>query len=174
MASDTSNLTDWAWRFSNERYDKRMVNITNHGQPDITIMVWGGIYLGRRSELVIMTRYMTSKGKGYTTWSYLQALEEALVLIYEPSRFYQQDNAKIHMSGKAQRWFEEHGIWVTDWPAHSPDMNSVEHVWWAMKSILHRQHPDIHLLKNNREDVDILRVALGKLGRQCHTSVLID
>ena len=36
-------------------------------------------------------------------------------------------------------------------------MNPVEHVWRAMKSILYRQHPDIHLLKDNEADIEILK-----------------
>ena len=44
---------------------------------------------------------MTSKGNGYMTWSYLQALKEALIPVYKPGRFYQQDNAKIHVSREA-------------------------------------------------------------------------
>jgi transposase len=134
-----------------------MVNITNHGQPAFTIMIYGGIYLGGRTDIVLMERDMSSKGKGYTTWSYLQALEKALLPIYRPGVFYQQDNAKIHVSKAAQRWFEDHGIWVIDWPAHSPDMNPIEHVWKAMKGILHRKHPDIHLLKKNKEDIAKLK-----------------
>ena len=65
-----------------------MVNIMNHGQPNITIMVYRAIWLGGRSELVIMTRDLDSKGNGYITWSYLQALEAALVPVYTPSQFY--------------------------------------------------------------------------------------
>ena len=87
-----------------------MVNIANHGKPNVTIMVYGAIWLGGRSELVIMARDSDSKGNGYTTWSYLQALETALVPVYTPGRFYQQDNAKIHVSKAAKEWFEDHGI----------------------------------------------------------------
>jgi hypothetical protein len=134
-----------------------MVNITNHGQPDFTIIVWGAIWIGGRSKLVIMERDYDSRGDGYTTWSYLTALEDGLLPIYEPGTFFQQDNARIHVSRVARQWFEEHGIWVIDWPCHSPDMNPIEHVWKAMKGILYRQHPDIHLLKNNREDVEKLK-----------------
>jgi hypothetical protein len=135
-----------------------MVNITNHGQPDFTLMMWGSIWLGGRSDILLMERDTESRGGGYTTWSYLRVLEEGLLPHYQPGTFFQQDNAKIHVSKAAQRWFEEHGIWVIDWPAHSPDMNPIEHVWKAMKGILHRLHPGIHLLKKNKEDIAKLKV----------------
>jgi transposase len=46
---------------------------------------------------------------------------------------------------------------VINWPAHSPGMNRIEHVWRALKSILHRRHPDIHLLGNNAVDREALK-----------------
>ena len=38
-----------------------------------------------------------------------------------------------------------------------PDMNPIEHIWRALKSLLHRTHPDIHLLKDNQEDIQNLK-----------------
>jgi len=49
-----------------------------------------------------MDRDLNSKGGGYTTLSYLQALEEGLLPIYQPGTFFQQDNAKIHVSMAAK------------------------------------------------------------------------
>ena len=46
---------------------------------------------------------------------------------------------------------------MIDWPAYSLDIILIEHVWRAMKSILHRQHPDIHLLKDSIVDMEVLK-----------------
>jgi hypothetical protein len=36
-------------------------------------------------------------------------------------------------------------------------MNPIEHVWKAMKGILHREHPNIKDLKNNEADIRTLK-----------------
>ncbi len=90
---------------------------------------------GGRSDLIIMERDEHARRNGYSTWSYLQALEEGLLPNYVPGRFFLQDNAKIHVSIAAREWFESYGIWVQAHPAHSPDLNPIEHVWKAMKAI---------------------------------------
>lgn len=56
---------------------------------------------------------------------------------------FQQNNGKIHVSIRARAWFEEHGIWVIKWS--------------ALKVILCRLHPGIHLLRNNNADIAQLK-----------------
>ncbi len=115
-------------------------------------MVWGMIWRGGRSDLIIMERNEHARRNRYSTQSYLQALKEGLLPNYVPGRFFLQDNAKIHVSIAAREWFESHGIWVQAHPAHSPDLNLIKHVWKAMKAILRKMFPDLHLLKNNQEN----------------------
>jgi hypothetical protein len=54
--------------------------------------------------LVVMTRD-TRPGKkgGYSSWSYCKALEEGLLPVYDGTRHFQQDNAKIHRSKEANK-----------------------------------------------------------------------
>ncbi|KAK4243165.1 DDE superfamily endonuclease-domain-containing protein [Corynascus novoguineensis] len=147
----------WVFRAPKHKYDKELINIQAHVKAEITIMVWGMIWKGGRSLLVIMTRDHDAPRNGYTASSYIWALEEGLEPYYRPGTFFLQDNAKIHVASKTKDWLESRGIWVVDHPPHSPDLNPIEHVWKKMKEILCRDFPELHFLERN--DANIAKVS---------------
>lgn len=150
----------WCWRFESEAYRADLVNLKVHVK-DISQMVWGAIWVGGRSKLVVMERDESAERRGYSRNSYIWALEEGLLPIYEPSRIFQQDNARIHTASDTQEFFEVHGVWVEDWPPHSPDLNPIEPVWAMLKRQLFRMYPDLMHMGRSQGDWQHFKQCIG-------------
>ncbi|KAF2863128.1 hypothetical protein K470DRAFT_262261 [Piedraia hortae CBS 480.64] len=94
------------------------------------VMVWAMIVKTiEESDLVVMERDLTSPSQGYTSRSYVAALQAGLLPYYNGQAF-QQDNAQIHTSRQAIAFLRDQGVGVIDdWPPYSPDPNTIEQIW---------------------------------------------
>jgi len=106
-------------------------------------MIWGAIWIGGRSDIVIMERDLTSARNGYSAISYEQCLNQALSDDWFQELIFMQDNAPIHRADRIVSWFQERSRQLLEWPPNSPDLNPIEHVWAMLKRLINERYPDL-------------------------------
>ena len=101
-------------------------------------MVWGGNTSQGRTQLVIVNGNLT--GLRYRD-EIIRPHVQAFIQGHGRDITLQHDNARPHVARVVTDFLRQHNIPVLPWPAVSPDMSPIEHVWDEMGRRL-RQGPN--------------------------------
>ena len=128
------------WRRRGERFANCCVQQVDRWGGG-SVMVWGGISAHGRTPLHVLRGRVTAVN--YTD----EVLRNHVIphMAANPRlRTFQQDNARPHIARHSMAFLQQHHVDVLPWPALSPDLAPIEHLWDEMRRRLRLPQPPPH------------------------------
>jgi transposase len=154
----------WVWRRPHEKFDVNcLIPTVKSGNQGV--MVWGCFAKDRLGPLIQVPGRITGS-------VYIDMLKNTFLPFYNSFEnnlqyIFQDDNAPVHRASAVNQWKESNSVLSLPWPAQSPDLNPIEHLWDVLerKVRVHKPHP-----KNIRE----LMIVLEEEWNQIEPEILVN
>lgn len=119
-------------------------------------MVWGGISLEARTDLVFIDRAGRGAGRaGLTGQRYVNDILAEHVMPYAgfigDNFLLMHDNARPHTAAIVRDYLADIGVRAMDWPARSPDLNPIEHMWDELKKRIRARVPTVSSIQELKD-----------------------
>ena len=108
-----------------------------------SIMVWDGIMGRRKTNLIVVQGNLSAQG-------YINRIlkpEAVTFLQRHGPALLMHDNARPHVARICRQFLNRNNINILPWPAVSPDMNPIEHIWDYLGRKV-RARGNVHNLRN--------------------------
>ncbi|MEW8544207.1 MAG: transposase [Candidatus Thiodiazotropha sp.] len=136
-----------------------------------SVMVWGGISFSARTQLIIVHGNLT--GQRYRD----EILAPVVAPFFNANRnvtILQQDNARCHTARISVDFIRQQHNDILPWPARSPDLSPIEHMWDALDRRVRLRQPqtlrqlrDILVQEWNLIPQQQSRTLLNSMRRRC-------
>ena len=139
-------------------------------------MVWGGKTTTQKLELVVIRGTLNAQ-------RYIQDVLEPVVIPFINHRrdvIYQQDNARPHVARITMDFLRQNNVNLMEWPALSPDLSPIEHVWDELGRQLRRRLARPETLQQLEDaimeewaniPVDVLARNIHSMRRRCRAVI---
>lgn len=164
------------WRRRGERFhDCCVKQVSRWGGG--SVMIWGGISWRHKTPLTVVDGNLSAR-------RYIDEILEPEVIPFLRNnadiRLFQQDNARAHSARLTMDFMNQNNVQVLPWPAFSPDLNPIEHLWDHLgKRVYSRRQPPTNrqqliraLLEewDNITQIQIQRL-IGSMRRRCQATI---